>query len=708
MAQERPQTQTPTQSPTESQSQSLPFGQAAMHQAGGGAGGADRAATTLGPAMLSRLRSVFDADAAADGCWRRDQTATFLRRVQGATDAELAQHAPWLDHRAGLDFAGFLQYMASAAADVAAPPPAQDLDLSWPLSSYFISSSHNTYLTGNQLSSVASTEAYANVLLRGCRCVEIDVWDGHDADSSSSSSPSSPSSPTSSGEDERLKHANSLVTRLENTSLGKKLEAYVGAASSSHGDQAAAAAAAAAPATAAPSPASVPPPPQRSSSREPRVLHGHTLTRDVAFRDVCAAVRDAAFQASDLPLIASLEVHCSPAQQELMVQIMEDTWAGHLVPRPARDADRLPAPRDLRRKILVKVKYAPPETAAAGDDDDDDDERPDTGGTTTSDSDEEKGMAGPGSKAVPTAKGKRRKSKKKKKKPSRVIQALTQLGIYTRGVSFKGLTQPEAALPTHVFSLSERGVLELHEKAGPALFHHNRHFLMRTYPSGMRIRSSNLDPAVFWRKGLQMVALNWQSCDEGMMLNEGMFAGTRGWVLKPPGYRTRDDDDDDDDDDDAPPRRTLDLVIQVLAAQALPLPEGVRDAGSLHPYVKVELHVEPAAGPASGGGGGGGPHPHEGRDKDGPHKARTRSAQGCDADFGAQELRFGRVVGVVPELSFVRFTVRDDEYMRDPLVAWACVRLDRLRPGLRLVHLLDAKGLPAEGTVLVRVTQEWA
>jgi Phosphatidylinositol-specific phospholipase C, Y domain len=49
----------------------------------------------------------------------------------------------------------------------------------------------------------------------------------------------------------------------------------------------------------------------------------------------------------------------------------------------------------------------------------------------------------------------------------------------------------------------------------------------------LRFSSSNQEPAVFWRTGAQLVALNWQKFDLGMMENEALFAGSGGMVLKP-------------------------------------------------------------------------------------------------------------------------------------------------------------------------------
>ncbi|KAJ6636881.1 hypothetical protein lerEdw1_013935 [Lerista edwardsae] len=74
---------------------------------------------------------------------------------------------------------GFMMYLLSSAGSILNQAHTEVYqDMSQPLCHYFISSSHNTYLTDNQIGGTSSTEAYIRALMKGCRCVELDCWEG--------------------------------------------------------------------------------------------------------------------------------------------------------------------------------------------------------------------------------------------------------------------------------------------------------------------------------------------------------------------------------------------------------------------------------------------------------------------------------------------------------------------------------------------------
>ncbi|KAL1851027.1 hypothetical protein Daus18300_012697 [Diaporthe australafricana] len=603
--------------------------------------------------------------------------------------------------------------------------PAAKKDLSKPITNYFISSSHNTYIgLGNQLSGEVSADAYRTVLEGDCRCVEIDVWNGegyterprtptpsrskspsrevhkHKRNPSTLSTSSIHSIPAAaqSFADKIDQKWHELASRKHDRSQSSKFSLASASLSSLH---------LALPAASHSStsldpgdlldPNDLSPPLRhvrsaeglrlkaqessrsrsRSRSREPRshtiepeVTHAHTvqglgdlgLAKRIPLREVCRVIKESAFKTNKMPLVISLECHATGEQQDMIVEIMKQEWGDYLLDEPLQECDpasRQPRLEELMEKILVKVKKAAPTgytmlkgssqltvpTSTFHDDDGSasEDERLTVVGETRTETGELAQMV--------------------KASKSLIREALGKLAIYTHSEHYKDFSAPAAKSPSHIFSIDEYKILKLHQSKHREMFMHNRDFFMRAYPHSTRVSSTNLDPSIYWRKGVQMVALNWQRAhvDEAIMLNSAMFESEQGWALKPQGYLSG---DETSSQAEAGQHRALIFRVTILAGQLLPFPGEPDDTGSnastvssvstsastaFQPLVKCELHVET---------------PEERTEKkaiksglaqDGQYKMQTRSSETENPDWGmGQELKFPRIDRVVEELSFVR------------------------------------------------------
>ncbi|KAI0533943.1 phosphoinositide-specific phospholipase C [Xylaria digitata] len=514
-----------------------------------------------------------------------------------------------------------------------------------PVNEYFISSSHNTYLIGRQVADVSSVEGYIMTLLRGCRSVEIDCWDGSDG--------------------------------------------------------------------------------------QPTVKHGRALVNAISFREVINTVNKYAFAASRFPLWVSLEVHCNPAQQEIMAETMKEIFGPRLVTEPLDlSADKLPSPSELKDRILIKVKGTHPshQQRNAGE----------TNGRrrgnsltspfskpTTADNGNippqylSSPLLGP-SQQSRRAIGKRvdtitegevhgaissstsdcdtEEEMNSKRKTSKIAKALGDLGVYCSGVKFHGFESAECKKTNHILSFME-GTFRKHSKAPGSkklLTRHNMRYMMRVYPQYSRLASDNFNPLMYWRKGVQMAALNWQTFDLGMQLNQAMFAGgtdQSGYVLKPESMRTIRilPNGLPHEAYGKLEHQSMTFTIDVISAQRLMRPASLPSHRTLDPYVEMEVF-----------------HANDKRDKhdsasgvpiqtDTPLKVRTGIVKGNGFDPEFNYPGEFQVTTKYPELVFVKFSVKlspDGETTsgRNLTVATYTVKLSNLKQGYRTLPLWDSNG----------------
>lgn len=435
--------------------------------------------------------------------------------------------------------AGFAAFLSSPPNSVLPKEP-DNYTLDRPMSEYYISSSHNTYLLGRQVAGISSVEGYIAALQKNCRCIEIDCWDGAD-------------------------------------------------------DQ-------------------------------PVVMHGRTWTPSISFIEVIKTINKYAFVKNKFPVWISLEVRCGFATQANMVKIMMEVFGERLLTEPLEGyTDSMPSPSQLRERFLIKVKESQPieESARGG-------ERVTRRRGNSQPLPYSRPMVqdivpGPASPLLsPTSLSRPRlphvintitegrvhdassnpseceseseKDSTSKKVSSKINPVLSKLGVYCVGIPFEGFDTPEAKRFNHIFSFKEQTFAKKSQPGDQkrALCLHNMRYMMRVYPNATRIGSSNFDPLPYWKRGVQMVALNWQTFDLGMQKNQAMFGGGTdysGYVLKPEEAREfkRMPNIKPEDWFTKRPRKSVSFSIKVISAQQLMRPFNFGDRRSMDPYVEVEV-----------------------------------------------------------------------------------------------------------------------
>ncbi|KAL8969067.1 MAG: hypothetical protein Q9183_002170 [Haloplaca sp. 2 TL-2023] len=534
------------------------------------------------------------------------------------------------------------------------PVSANEPNFVRPLNEYFISSSHNTYLLGRQVAGSSSTEAYVKALQQGCRCVEIDCWDGSDG--------------------------------------------------------------------------------------RPVVMHGRTMTSSVLFADCITVISDNAFVSSQYPLILSLEVHCNASQQQSMVDIMINGLGDRLVREPlVTGSFQLPSPEELKNKILIKVKAGPdPSVSSAPVPTKRErsvsspysrpmivDNSPVTNGPLLSRSpsisspDQAATWAlGRGSMTATSlssasddsdAAGEiRRQEVQKPAKMSKIIASLGDLGVYTRGLKYRDFAMQESQTPNHIFSLAERAFDKIcRDPTSKCLLEeHNMRWLMRVYPS-FRPTSSNPDPLLFWRRGVQMVALNWQTYDLPMQLNHAMFASgsdSLGYVLKPRELRKSLEEhtwESSSCDNGKIQKKVIKFSVDMISAQQLPRPRNLSNDASLNPYIEIEMFSAEDKGKdvAFGEGGQNASARHGMVGIGSPHRRRTQVVAGHSFSSLFNDKFRLQVETRHPSLVFVRWRVWNSQDGRNynsnggsaPLATFTA-KLSSLEQGYRHLPLYDHNG----------------
>ncbi|XP_008850871.1 1-phosphatidylinositol 4,5-bisphosphate phosphodiesterase eta-2 isoform X4 [Nannospalax galili] len=574
----------------------------------------------------------------------------------------------------GID--GFTNYTRSPAGDIFNPEHhGVHQDMTRPLSHYFITSSHNTYLVGDQLMSQSRVDMYAWVLQAGCRCVEVDCWDGPDGEPIVHHGYTLTSKILFKDVIETInkyafiKNEYPVILSIENhcsVVQQKKMAQYL---TDILGDKLDLSSVSSEDTTMLPSPQMLKGkilvkgkklPANISEDAEEgevsdedsadeidddcKLLNGDASTNrkrveNIAKKKLDSLIKESKIRDCEDPsdfTVSTLspsrklghraEAKKGQSKAEEDVESWEDTGASR------RNSRLLLSSFSKRKKKGSKIKKVA--SVEEGDED----------------------LDSPGNQSRGTA---------RQKKTMKLSRALSDLVKYTKSVGTHDV-ETEVASSWQVSSFSETKAHQILQQKPAQYLRFNQHQLSRIYPSSYRVDSSNYNPQPFWNAGCQMVALNYQSEGRMLQLNRAKFSanGSCGYVLKPlcmcQGVFNP------NSEDPLPGQLKKQLALRIISGQQLPKPRDsmLGDRGEIiDPFVEVEVIGLPVD----------------------CSKEQTRVVD----DNGFNPMWEETLVFTVhmPEIALVRFLVWDHDPIGRDFIGQRTLAFSSMMPGYRHVYL---------------------